>query len=123
MRILINSIMAIVFVMQVLSTMLNAFNMQKSDDAWIIVRNCFIFVSFICSDIIVIVFVLLYNFDFEFLKKKTVNCILFLISVIAGCVHIYQIVGLKDFFVISCLLILIDMYVICRIVQNAISKY
>ena len=122
MKTFINSIAVIVFIIQFLSFILNAFCMQKAEDTLTILRNGFVFFSYFCSDIIVFVFILFYNFDFVFLKKKILNLIVFLVVIPAGYIHVWQIIRQRDFFLSSSILILFDIYIIYRISQNIILK-
>lgn len=96
--------------------------MQKAEDTLTILRNGFVFFSYFCSDIIVFVFILFYNFDFVFLKKKILNLIVFLVVIPAGYIHVWQIIRQRDFFLSSSILILFDIYIIYRISQNIILK-
>ena len=78
--------------------------MQSTENIWIYLWNEFIFVSFICSSISVLIFILLYNFNFKFLKNRILNTLLLVIVLFAGFIHIWQIIELKGIFLNSCVL-------------------
>ena len=100
---------------------MNILNMQSTENIWIYLWNEFIFVSFICSSISVLIFILLYNFNFKFLKNRILNTLLLVIVLFAGFIHIWQIIELKGIFLNSCVLVLMDIYIVCKIIQNVVS--
>ena len=121
MRMFINSIAIFAFILQAIFSTLNALNMQSTENIWIYLWNEFIFVSFICSSISVLIFILLYNFNFKFLKNRILNTLLLVIVLFAGFIHIWQIIELKGIFLNSCVLVLMDIYIVCKIIQNVVS--
>ena len=121
MRMFINSIAIFAFILQAIFSTLNALNMQITENFWIYIWIEFIFVSFICSCISVIIFILLYNFNFKFLKNRILNTLLLVIVLFAGFIHIWQIIELKGIFLNSCVLVLMDIYIVCKIIQNVVS--
>lgn len=121
MRMFINSIAIFAFILRGIFSTLNALNMQSTENIWIYLWNEFIFVSFICSSISVLIFILLYNFNFKFLKNRILNTLLLVIVLFAGFIHIWQIIELKGIFLNSCVLVLMDIYIVCKIIQNVVS--
>ena len=121
MRMFINSIALFAFILLAIFSTLNALNMQSTENIWIYLWNEFIFVSFICSSISVLIFILLYNFNFKFLKNRILNTLLLVIVLFAGFIHIWQIIELKGIFLNSCVLVLMDIYIVCKIIQNVVS--
>ena len=118
MKILVNTIALIALTVQFVSFVLNAFTMKEPETVMESLYNDFIFISFLCSDIIVIVFILLYNFRYKFLAYKVSKFIFIVIAVLAAYAHLWQLFVQKDLIVISSVLLLIDGYVIHKALGN-----
>ena len=112
MKILVNTIALIALTVQFVPFVLNAFTMKEPETVMESLYNDFIFISFLCSDIIVIVFILLYNLRCEFFEYKTSKFIFLVITVLAAYAHLCQLFVLRDLIVISSVLLLIDGYVV-----------
>ena len=75
MKIIINTIAFIAFIMQFISFVFSALNQKKPQSVIESLHNDFVFIASFCSLFVVVIFVVQYNFDFKFLKQKFPNCI------------------------------------------------
>lgn len=118
----VNTVAIIAFIIQSVAFVLNIFCMKKPEDNIAILWNYFAILLYLCSDIIVLVFILYYNYDFKMLKNKVLNFLIILTVMLAGYIHIWQIIVLRDFILTSCILVLFDIYIANKNIQNIINK-
>lgn len=123
MKILINIIVFISFGAQFVAFIFSALNLKKPQSTVESLYNDFVFIAYLCSLFAIAIFVILYNFDYKLLKKKTLN-ILFLMIVLLGIyIHLSQLLLLNDFMLLSCILLLFDFYSIYKIQSCLFSKF
>lgn len=122
MRTFINTVAAIAFIIQTLSFVLNIFFMKKPENDMAVLWNYFAILLYSCSDIIVLVFILYYNYNFKILKNKVLNSLVILVAMLAGYIHVWQIIVLRDFILTSCILVMLDIYIANKNIQNIIKK-
>lgn len=68
MRIFINIIAIIAFIIQSFSFVLNVLIQKKPESTIDSLYSYFVVIASLCSVLVIVLFVLLYNFDFKFLK-------------------------------------------------------
>lgn len=123
MKILINIIAFISFGAQFVAFIFSALNQKNPQSTAESFYNDFVFIAYLCSLFAIAIFVILYNFDYKLLKKKTLN-ILFLMIVLLGIyIHLSQLLLLNDFMLLSCILLLFDIYSIYKIQSCLFSKF
>ncbi len=116
MKIVINIIAFIVFVAQSISFVLNALTLKKPECVKDSLYNYFFVLAFLFSLITIIVFVVLYNFDYQIHKKKVLSCLIITIAILSIYIHIWQILILKDFIITSCVSLFFDYYIISNLI-------
>ena len=84
--------------------------------------NDLLIVALPCSDIIVVIFLLLYNFNYKFLRNRIINVFFLVIGILALYIHAFQLFVLNDLILISIVLSLIDSIVIVWTIKNIRSK-
>lgn len=117
MRILINIIAFITFVAQFISFVLNALTLRTPECVIDSLYIYFFILAYICSLITINVFVVLYNINF-ILHKKSIRNILISIVILGVYIHIWQLMNLKDFMLISCILLFFDFYIIRNLITR-----
>lgn len=117
MKIIVNMIAGIAFIVQFAFSAFSMLSMQKPITINEIFYNNMLLVALPCSSIIVLLFLLLYNFNYKFLNNKIINVFFFVIGILALYIHAYQLFVLHDLIVISVVLLLIDCYVIIRVIR------
>lgn len=122
MKTFINTIAVIAFIIQSLSSVLNVLCMKKPEDDIAVLWDSFAILLYSCSDITVLVFILYYNFDFKILRNKMLNFLVILIVMLAGYIHVWQLIVLRDFIITSCILVLFDICIASKSIQNIIKK-
>ena len=122
MKILINTVAFIAFIGQFFSVAFSALNQKKPESAIESVYNYYIFFAFLCSLITVVIFVVEYNFNFKLLKKKIPNYIFLVIVAVGIHIPILQLLALNDFLLTSCILLLLDYYIMRKILCNLFSS-
>ena len=122
MKILINTVAFIAFIGQFFSFAFSALNQKKPENAIDSVYNYYIFFAFLCSLITVVIFVVEYNFNFKLLKKKIPNYIFLVIVAVGIHIPILQLLALNDFLLTSCILLLLDYYIMRKILSNLFSS-
>lgn len=122
MKILINIVAFIAFIGQFFSFAFSAINQKKPESAIESVYNYYIFFAFLCSLITVVIFVVEYNFNFKLLKKKIPNYIFLVIVAVGIHIPILQLLALNDFLLTSCILLLLDYYIMRKILCNLFSS-
>jgi hypothetical protein len=117
MKIIVNIIAGIAFIVQFAFSAFSMLTMQKPITINEIFYNNMLLVALPCSSIIVLLFLLLYNFNYKFLNNKIINVFFFVIGILALYIHAYQLFVLHDLILISVVLLLIDCYVIIRVIR------
>jgi len=117
MKIIVNMIAGIAFIVQFAFSAFSMLTMQKPITINEIFYNNMLLVALPCSSIIVLLFLLLYNFNYKFLNNKIINVFFFVIGILALYIHAYQLFVLHDLILISVVLLLIDCYVIIRVIR------
>lgn len=117
MKIIVNMIAGIAFIVQFAFSAFSMLSMQKPITINEIFYNYMLLVALPCSSIIVLLFLLLYNFNYKFLNNKIINVFFFVIGILALYIHAYQLFVLHDLILISVVLLLIDCYVIIRVIR------
>lgn len=118
MKIIVNMIAGIAFIVQFAFSAFSMLSMQKPITINEIFYNYMLLVALPCSSIIVLLFLLLYNFNYKFLNNKIINVFFFVIGILALYIHAYQLFVLhEDLMLISVVLLLIDCYVIIRVIR------
>ena len=117
MKIIVNMIAGIAFIVQFAFSAFSMLSMQKPITINEIFYNNMLLVALPCSSIIVLLFLLLYNFNYKFLNNKIINVFSFVIGILALYIHAYQLFVLHDLILISVVLLLIDCYVIIRVIR------
>lgn len=112
MKIVVNSIALITFVAQSLSFVLNVLALRKQECFTDSLYSYFFILSFLLSLITIIVFAVLYNFNYLLPKKKVLSYVLITIVIPSIYIHIWHVLILKDFIITSCLSMLFDYYII-----------
>lgn len=118
MRIFINVIACITLIIQFLVAGINILVMQKPETVMEALYNDFIFISCFCSFAVVPVFILIYNFKYKYLESIIINFFFLVVVLFAVYVHLYQIFVQKDVMLTSCVLLLIDIYIIFKSVET-----
>lgn len=122
MRILIYTIEWFALMGQLYSLILNVFTQRAPANAAEKLYLNFGTVAYICSLLTVVIFAMLYNNSFTFLKKKSVN-IIFLVVVLMGCyIHLWQLFIQHFFILTSCVLLLFDFYIICKVLSTLFTR-
>lgn len=122
MKIVVNTIAIIALFIQFAYSAFNMLSMQKPITSNDMLYNYFLLVALPCSDIIVIVFLLLYNFDYIFLKNRIINVLFLIIGILAMYIHVYQLFILNDLILSSIVLLLIDSFVFYRIIKKIMNS-
>lgn len=117
MKIIVNIIAGIAFIVQFAFSAFSMLSMQKPITINEIFYNNMLLVALPCSSIIVLLFLLLYNFNYKFLNNKIINVFFFVIGILALYIHAYQLFVLHDLILISVVLLLIDCFVIIRVIR------
>jgi hypothetical protein len=117
MKIIVNMIAGIAFIVQFAFSAFSMLTMQKPITINEIFYNNMLLVALPCSSIIVLLFLLLYNFNYKFLNNKIINVFFSVIGILALYIHAYQLFVLHDLILISVVLLLIDCYVIIRVIR------
>lgn len=118
MRLLINIIAFIALIVQIVFSVFNVLIMKRPETLHETLYNAFIFMSSICSNIVVLVFFLLYNFKYKCLKNRAINIGFLIIVILAVYIHIYQLFILNNMILTSCVLLLVDSYVVYGVLKH-----
>ena len=122
MRIIINPIAIVSLIVQFAYSALNILSLNSPVTLNEILYNDLLIVALPCSDIIVVIFLLLYNFNYKFLRNRIINVFFFVIGFLALYIHAFQLFVLNDLILISIVLSLIDSIVIVWTIKNIRSK-
>ena len=112
MKIIINIVAFITFIVQFLSFVYNVLTLKKPSCLIEELYNYFAFSAFLCSLMTVAIFLVQYNFNAGILNKKSVNCLLLVIVLLSIYICVWQIFVLHDFFLSSCILLIFNFYII-----------
>lgn len=118
MRIFINIIAIIAFVIQSFSFVLNVLIQKKPESTIDSLYSYFVVIASLCSVLVIVLFILLYNFDFKFLKTKILNCFFCIVGFLGTYIHIWQLFIHNDFVLTSFVLLIFDIYIFCKILSS-----
>ena len=118
MRIFINTIAVFSFIVQFIPFVFSVLNQNKPEHTIDILYNYFLFIAYLCSLLVVVVFVILYNFNTKAINNKWLNSIFLCVVILGTYIHISQLFVLKDFVLTSCILVGFDFYVLYKILGN-----
>ena len=118
MRIIINPIAVVSLIVQFAYSALNILSLNSPVTLNEILYNDLLIVALPCSDIIVVIFLLLYNFNYKFLRNRIINVFFLVIGILALYIHAFQLFVLNDLILISIVLSLIDSIVIVWTIKN-----
>lgn len=121
MKVLINIIAVIALIVQSIFSIFNILIMKHPETFSQSLYNDFVFISSLCSCIIVFIFLLLYNSKNIKLKNKIISIIFLIIATLATYIHINQLFVLNDMILTSVVLLLIDGYVVHAIWKNLLG--
>lgn len=122
MKIFVNVIASIVFVVQFISFFINVLNQKASESTMESLYHYFVITAFLCSICTIVIFGVMYNFNFKALHKKTTNYILLVITMLGLYIPILQIFVLNDFVLTSCVLLIFDSYTMLKIMNYLVPK-
>lgn len=112
MKTFINTIAGIVFMVQTIASGFNILTLKKPESTLEALHNHFTLTAYLCSLLSVVVFVLVYNCKFSFLRKKITNMV-FVIIVLLGCyINFSQLFITHDLIASSCVILIFDGYII-----------
>jgi hypothetical protein len=117
MKIFINTIAGIAFIGQLIAFIFNGLTLQKLESIVDELFNYALFAGYLCSLLSVAFFVIIYNFNLCFLRKKMINILFLAIVLLGGYVLISQLFVQHDFILTSCLLLLFDIYIVRRVLH------
>ena len=123
MKILINIIAFISFGAQFVAFIFSALNQKNPQSTAESFYNDFVFIAYLCSLFAIAIFAVLYNFENKLPRKKTLNALFLLIVLLGAYIHVSQLLLLNDFMVLSCVLLLFDIYSIYKIQSCLFSKF
>lgn len=112
MRIIINIVAFITFIVQFFSFVLNALTLKKPECFKEELYNYFIISALLCSLMTIVIFFVQYNCNVGIFKNKVIKCLSWLIVLLSAFTCIWQIFVLHDFILTSCVLLILDFYVI-----------
>lgn len=118
-RIIVNTVVIFVLGLQFASFVFNTFTMRKPETVSESLYQDFIIISSLCSEIAVFVFLLIYNFKWNFLKYKITKAIFLVIAILAAYIYLWQLFVKQDLIIVSSILLLIDCYVLYAILHNS----
>ena len=118
MRIAINIIAIFAFIMQSISFVFGVLNLRRPECVIDSIYNHFIFISFLCSQVTVVIFIAIYNFDLKAHRIKLLNYIYLIIVMLGSYIHITQLIVFNDFILTSCILLFFDCYIFRKIHHN-----
>ena len=121
MRYFINFVAFSVFITQFLSFAFSVLNLKEPEDEWGELYTFFLITAYLCSLLSIVLFTLLYNCGNKY-KGRVLNCIILVVTILGGYVHILQIFILNDFIISSCILLLFDGYIVYRTLSIILSN-
>ena len=118
MKVIINTIAFITFLMQSIVFSFGALNQKKPKCTEELLYNYFVVLAFLCSLLTIVIFVVQYNLKNRMFEKKWINCILLIITILGIYINLYQLFVLTDFIVTSFITLLFDVYIIRNIINR-----
>lgn len=112
MKILINTIVAIAFLMQLVAFVFGALICKRVDDGMGTILQFVHFVAYICSLLVVIIFGVIFNYRIKSLNNSFLIYLMLVVALLAAYIHVLQIVYMNDFILVSCILLMVDLYLI-----------
>lgn len=112
MKILINTIVAIAFLMQLVAFVFGALICKRADDGMGTILQFVHFVAYICSLLVVIIFGVIFNYRIKSLNNSFLIYLMLVVALLAAYIHVLQIVYMNDFILVSCILLMVDLYLI-----------
>ena len=112
MKLFINTIVFIAFIMQFIAFFLGVTSLKKAENTLTLILHEFHFVAYICSLLVAIIFFVVYNYRMN--EKKSLNSILLIIALFAIYIYTSQIFVLNDFIATSLILLTTDIYIILK---------
>lgn len=120
MRVIINTIAFITFLMQSIVFTFGAFNQKKPTCTEELLYNYFIFTALLCSLLTIVIFIVQYNFKNKILEFKWLNCLLLMITILGIYANLYQAFVRADFIIISFIMLMFDIYILRKIISKVI---
>lgn len=118
MKTFINTIAGIVFMVQTIASGFNILTLKKPESTLEALHNHFTLTASLCSLLSVVVFVLVYNCNFSFLRKKITNMV-FVVIVLPGCyINFSQLFITHDLIASSCVMLIFDCYIIRKVLLS-----
>ena len=118
MKVIINTIAFITFLMQSIVFSFGALNQKKPKCTEELLYNYFVVLAFLCSLLTIVIFVVQYNLKNRMFEKKWINCILLIITILGIYINLYQLFVLTDFIITSFITLLFDVYIIRNIINR-----
>lgn len=122
MRIIINIVAFVAFIMQSISFVFNALIQKKPECYTETLYSVFLLTAYVCSLLSVWIFVFMYNFNISLLRKKYVFFFLLMIVLLGCYIHLMQLFVIQDFIITSCSMLLFDCYVIAKVLPSCFKK-
>jgi amino acid transporter len=118
MKVIINTIAFITFLMQSIVFSFGALNQKEPKCTEELLYNYFVVLAFLCSLLTIVIFVVQYNLKNRMFEKKWINCILLIITILGIYINLYQLFVLTDFIITSFIMLLFDVYIIRNIINR-----
>ena len=118
MRVIINTIAFITFLMQSIVFTFGAFNQKKPTCTEELLYNYFIFTALLCSLLTIVIFIVQYNFKNKILEFKWLNCLLLMITILGIYANLYQAFVRADLIIISFIMLMFDIYILRKIISK-----
>ncbi len=122
MKIIVNVIASIVFIVQFISFFIIVLNQKAPESTMESLYYYFVLTASLCSICTIAIFGVIYNFNFKTLHKKKTNYIFFVITILGLYIPILQIYLLNDFVLASCVLLILVSYNMLKIMKNLVPK-
>lgn len=122
MKVFVNVIASIVFVVQFISFFLNVLNQEEVKNTIESMYHYFYITAYLCSLFTVVFFILVYNFTPKSLHQKVTNYIIIVVSILGLYIPILQLFELNDFVLTSFILLIFDSYTILKVLNNLLPK-
>ena len=122
MKIIVNVIASIVFIVQFISFFIIVLNQKAPESTMESLYYYFVLTASLCSICTIAIFGVIYNFNFKTLHKKKTNYIFLVITILGLYIPILQIYLLNDFVLASCVLLILVSYNMLKIMKNLVPK-
>lgn len=122
MKIIVNVIASIVFIVQFISFFIIVLNQKAPESTMESLYYYFVLTASLCSICTIAIFGVIYNFNFKTLHKKKTNYIFLVITILGLYIPILQIYLLNDFVLASCVLLILVSYNMLQIMKNLVPK-